>query len=237
MTDRDRAVPMDLSSVYANRFTSGDSERRSAVWRELVKFLGRFVPLEATVLDLACDRGDFINQVAAADRWAVDLRDVRAHLDPAVRFVQADGLLADTVLEPGSFDVVFMSNYLEHLASGDHVVEQLRVVARLLKPGGRVVILQPNIRLVGGSYWDFLDHKTALTERSLEEAADVAGLETVKIITRFLPYSTKSRLPQHALLVRFYLAVPIMWRLLGRQTLYVGRRPTAPDIRAGGRMS
>ena len=99
-----------------------------------------------------------------------------------------------------------MSNYLEHLASADAVVSQLKVVRDVLRPGGRVIVLQPNIRLVGGAYWDFLDHKTPLTERSLEEAAQTAGLETERLITRFLPYTTKSRFPQRGWLVRGYLA-------------------------------
>jgi hypothetical protein len=87
-----------------------------------------------------------------------------------------------------------------------------------------VVILQPNIRLAGAAYWDFIDHRTPLTERSLAEAAEIAGFRTVAVITRFLPYTTKSRLPSHPLLVRGYLAFPPVWRLLGRQTLYVGER-------------
>ena len=115
-----------------------------------------------------------------------------------------------------------MSNYLEHLDSGDAVIEQLRVAATLLRPSGRVVILQPNIRLVGPRYWDFIDHRVPLTESSLLEAAELAGLRTVELITRFLPYSTKGRLPSHPLLVRAYLATRPAWWLLGRQTLYVG---------------
>ena len=40
---------------------------------------------------------------------------------------------------------------------------------------------------------------------------------------RFLPYTTKSRLPQSAWLVRAYLRFPPAWRLLGGQTLLVAR--------------
>jgi 2-polyprenyl-3-methyl-5-hydroxy-6-metoxy-1,4-benzoquinol methylase len=120
------------------------------------------------------------------------------------------------------FDVVFMSNYLEHLATNNEVIEQFRVVHRLLKPDGRVVVLQPNIKLVGGDYWDFIDHSVALTEKSLEEAALLGGFRTVTVIRRFLPYTTKSRFPKGSRLVRAYLAVPALWRVLGKQTLYVG---------------
>ena len=38
----------------------------------------------------------------------------------------------------------------------------------------------------------------ALTERSLLEAAELARLRTVELVTRFLPYSTKGRLPTDA---------------------------------------
>ena len=92
------------------------------------------------------------------------------------------------------------------------------------RPGGRVVILQPNIRLVGGAYWDFLDHRTALTEKSLVEAAELAGFELSHLVTRFLPFTTKSRLPSAPGLVRWYLRFPPAWYLLGKQTLYVGER-------------
>jgi SAM-dependent methyltransferase len=214
----------DLPAIYARRFSDEDAARQGRVWVELARYLQRYVPADGRVLDIACDRGAFISNIRARDKWAVDLRDVSANLPSDVRFIQADGLSLREVLPNGSFDFVFMSNYLEHLPSSDAVVVQLRIVRDLLSPDGRVLILQPNIRLVGGTYWDFLDHKTALTEKSLAEAAETAGLATVDLITRFLPYTTKSRWPQHPMLVRAYLAFRPAWFLLGRQTLYLGRR-------------
>ncbi len=94
----------------------------------------------------------------------------------------------------------------------------------MLRPGGRAIVLQPNVRLVGGRYWDFIDHTVALTERSLAEAAELAGLCVERTITRFLPYTTKSRLPQSRYLVRAYLAFPPVWALLGKQTLLIAQR-------------
>src|SRR5919197_856743 len=92
-----------------------------------------------------------------------------------LRFDRASGLDLADVVPNDYFDLAFFSNYLEHLPSTEAVLEQLKVANALLKPGGRVLILQPNIRLVGGSYWDFIDHQTALTEKSLDEAAHMAG--------------------------------------------------------------
>jgi 2-polyprenyl-3-methyl-5-hydroxy-6-metoxy-1,4-benzoquinol methylase len=213
----------DLESVYERRFGTSDAERKERVWVELVDYLQRFIPDNARVLDLACDRGSFIRNVRASERWASDLRDVRAWLPEDVRFVQSSGLELDRVVPVSHFDIVFMSNYLEHLLSRSEVVAQMAVAHSLLRPGGKVMILQPNIRLVGGSYWDFIDHHVALTERSLAEAASLAGFTTERLITRFLPYSTLGRLPQHPVLVRWYLHLPLAWRILGKQTLYIGR--------------
>jgi SAM-dependent methyltransferase len=218
------AQEASVGRVYSGRFSDDDDARKDRIWQEIARFLQRFVPADAAVLDLACDRGHFIRNVRARERWASDLRDVSAHLPADVRFVHSDGLALADRLPAEHFDVVFMSNYLEHLATGDAVVEQLEVARALLRPGGRAIVLQPNIRLTGNRYWDFIDHKTALTERSLVEAGTLARLETEELIVRFLPYTTKSRLPQTPTLVRAYLAFRPAWRLLGRQTLYVGRR-------------
>ena len=56
----------------------------------------------------------------------------RASLPPDVHFVQASGLELAKVLPTGHFGTVFMSNYLEHLESGEAVIEQLRVAQALL---------------------------------------------------------------------------------------------------------
>jgi len=213
----------DLGGVYEHRFSDRDARAKDLMWTEVVRYLQRFVQ-DGPVLDIACDRGDFIRHVEAAEKWATDIRDVSQHLSPDIHFVQADGLDLPASVPKGHFATVFMSNYLEHLPTSADVIRQFDVAHELLRIGGRVIVLQPNIRLVGAAYWDFIDHKVALTERSLVEAAETSGFRTDRLIVRFLPYTTKSRLPQRASLVRAYLRFPIAWRLLGGQTLYVGTR-------------
>ena len=214
-----------LGDIYDARF--GDRERRakSLMWAEVVRHLERHVAADRPVLDVACDAGYFIRHARGSERWATDIRDVGADLPADVRFVQADGLALRQKLPLGHFGTVFMSNYLEHLGSSSEVIEQLRVAHDLLATGGRLIVIQPNVRLTGAAYWDFIDHHVPLTERSLVEAGELAGLRTVQLVTRFLPYTTKSRLPQTSGLVRLYLAFPPAWRLLGKQTLYVAERP------------
>jgi len=213
-----------LAHLYEARFDEREVSAKQGVWDEIARYLQRYVDPALPLLDLACDRGHFVRAIQASERWATDIRDMRLALPDEVRFVQSSGLDLASVVPTSYFGTVFMSNYLEHLESADAVIEQLSVVRELLVTGGKIIVLQPNIRLVGPRYWDFIDHRVALTERSLLEAAELAGLGTAQLVTRFLPYSTKGRLPAARLLVRAYLAFSPAWRIMGKQTLYVGVR-------------
>jgi SAM-dependent methyltransferase len=221
----DKPSPVVLKEIYRLRFEEADVAKKEVIWQELGVFLQRYIDPSSRVVDIACDVGYFIRNIRATERWATDIRDVGKALPPEVRFVHASGLELADVMPNSHFDLAFMSNYLEHLPSTEAVVQQLRVAWSLLRPGGHVLILQPNIRLIGGSYWDFIDHQTALTEKSLAEAGELAGFTPKRVLTRFIPYTTKSRFPQNRLLVRAYLAFPPAWWLFGKQTLYLGEKP------------
>ncbi len=228
-------APATLKEIYTRRFTENDAAEKDLIWREIAAYLQRTIPIPTggEILDIACDRGDFIRNISARGRWATDLRDVSQHLPRDVHFVQANGIDLHKFLPNSHFDVVFMSNYLEHLPTSEHVIAQLNVARQLVKPGGKVVVLQPNIRLIGGSYWDFIDHQVGLTDRSLIEAGELAGLSTHRVIRRFLPFTTKSRLPRHPVLVRWYLRFPPVWTVMGKQSLYIGTRPQESSVRQG----
>jgi SAM-dependent methyltransferase len=213
-----------LDNLYTTRFDERSRLGKVGVWRELVRFLRPYIAADQPALDVGCDAGYFIRHVEATERWGSDIRDVGGLLPDDVRFCQVDGLSLASAVPADYFGTILMSNYLEHLPSPDAVMEQFRVVARLLAQGGHLIVLQPNIRFLGGSYWDFLDHRVPLTDRSLVEAGESAGLRTERLIPRFMPYTTKGRLPLHPRLVRLYLAFPPAWFVLGKQTLYVGQR-------------
>jgi SAM-dependent methyltransferase len=216
-----------LDELYQTRFSDRDRRAKHALWREIGAYLQRWVDPTQPAIDVAADEGYFIANVQASERWATDVRDVSGSMPPGVQFVHASGLDLLEHVPARHFGTVFMSNYLEHLANQDQVERQLQVAAALLRDGGRVIVLQPNIRLTGPAYWDFVDHHVALTDRTLVESGNRAGLRTVQLIERFLPYTTKGRLPTNALLARWYLRIPLAWRFMGRQSLYIAER--APD--------
>ena len=109
------------------------------------------------------------------------------------------------------------------------MIEVFGACHQALKPGGQVLILQPNIRYVGVSYWDFIDHHVALTEHSLAEGLATTDFEVETMIPRFFPYTVKSWLgrmvkgKREGLLVSLYLKMPFFWRFLGKQTFVQAR--------------
>jgi len=214
-----------LETLYTNRFGS-ESEQRQDIWKVLcADFFQDWVPRDATVLDLAAGHCEFINNIVAARRIAVDLNpDVQRRAAPGV---QALVLRSDRLegIEGASIDVVFVSNFFEHITR-DVILSTLIEARRVLKPTGRLLVLQPNVRFCGRDYWQFFDHITPVDDRALAEAFAATGFDVEKCIPRFLPYSTKSRLPSWPSLVRLYLKMPLAWRVLGAQAFMVAT-PTA----------
>lgn len=217
---------MDLKDLYRNRFPETALAEKNALWRVICSvFLSRYVRPTDTVVDIGAGYCEFINNIQAAEKIAVDLNpDVARFANPGIRIIN-ESCISISQLDESSVDVVFMSNFLEHLPDKQLVLSTFIETLRILKPGGKALILQPNIRFVGGEYWDFFDHHTPLTDRSLVEALQLVGFEMEEVIPRFLPYTTRSALPQSTWLVHLFLRVPIAWRILGKQAFLVARKP------------
>ena len=217
---------MDLKNLYEQRFPERELAQKNAIWQVLCRhFFSRFVQPGDTVVDIGAGYCEFINNIECRVKYAVDLNpDVKRFANPGVHVLN-EPCTAVATLAPDSVDVVFMSNFLEHLPSKAAVLDTFREAHRILRPGGRIVVLQPNIRFLYDEYWDFFDHHTPLSDRSLGEGLALAGFELRTLIARFLPYTTKSRLPKASVFVRLYLALPLAWRVLGKQALAVGVKP------------
>lgn len=208
-----------LRKLYAGRFDP-DAQFRIAMWQVLcTDYFDRHVRPGDTVLEVAAGHCEFINNISAGRRIALDLNpDVRKYAGDGVDVIVGSSTDLHMV-STGSVDVVFVSNFFEHV-SRDVILATLREIRRVLDPGnGRLLVLQPNIRFCGRDYWMFFDHITALDDRSLTEALVLAGFDVQQVIPRFLPYTTKGRLPRSTALVRAYLRVPLLWKAFGAQAL------------------
>ena len=216
---------MDLKKMYSTRFEETDLPAKNEIWRVICDtYLSKFIKPQDTVVDVGAGYCEFINNIECENKIAIDLNeDVKRFANPDVRVIN-ESCMAIQSLDKDSVDVVFMSNFLEHLPSKQQVLETLGESHRILRQGGRIIILQPNIRFLPGSYWDYFDHHTPLTERSLVEALQLLEFKINVCHAKFLPYTTKSRLPKGAAFVRLYLRFPLAWKILGKQALIVAEK-------------
>jgi SAM-dependent methyltransferase len=132
-------------------------------------------------------------------------------------------------LPDNALDIVFTSNFFEHLPTKHVLLLTMMEAQRCLKPGGRLIAMGPNVKYLPGTYWDFLDHYLPLTELSISELMALSGLQIERSISRFLPYTMSMGYRPEPWKVRFYLRLPFAWRLFGRQFLVVGRKPVLGD--------
>ena len=216
--------PADLQRIYDARF-SASVEYRQQVWKVLVgDWFQRFVGEKETVLDLGCGYGEFSNAIRAGKKYAMDLNpDAPRHLGGDVEFLHQD-CSARWPLADGSLDVVFTSNFFEHLPDKATLGRTLDEIRRCLTPNGRLVAMGPNIKYLPGTYWDFWDHYVILTELSLREALETRGFGMDLCLAKFLPY-TMAGGPRYPLFfLRAYLKLPLAWKFFGKQFLVVARR-------------
>jgi SAM-dependent methyltransferase len=215
------------SAYHETRFIDTPTRRR--LWPVLTAYLQRrFIDENAVVLDLGAGYCYFANNVRGKERHAVDIAEtVRQHAAPGVvPHVCSSAALHE--LADSYFDVVFASNLLEHL-DRETLAGTLDEIRRVLKAGGRMIVLQPNFRHCVHSYFDDYTHVQVFTDRSLADVLQAHGLQPVTVIRRFLPFSVESRLPMSPRLLALYLRLP--YRPAAGQMLMVAER--LPDDVAG----
>ena len=172
------------------------------------------------VLDLGFGYGDFINLIHASKKLAIDLNpEMAQYLRPEVKFNAQSVLLPFEGIDAESLDVVFASNLFEHFDDAELIV-LMGNINRVLKPGGKLMLMQPNIFYAFREYWDDYTHKKAFSHNSLRDFLLSQNYEVVQVEGRFIPFSLKSRLPKSYWLTKLYLALP--FRVFAKQMFVVG---------------
>ncbi|MEM0898020.1 MAG: class I SAM-dependent methyltransferase [Verrucomicrobiota bacterium] len=128
-----------LREEYRSRFADL-AAYRNRVWKILTTdFFQAYLPRSGAVLDLGCGWGEFINNIEAERKFAMDLNpDSASKLGEGIELLAQD-CSADWTVEAGTLDAVFTSNFFEHLPDKRALDRTLRHASRALKPGGRIL--------------------------------------------------------------------------------------------------
>ena len=200
--------------------------RRSLVGKEIIKFLSPYISLNFTVVDLGAGYCDFINQVGAAKKYAIDISpELSKFAGRDVIQINRQGFNFYEIPNE-SVDVVFASNFLEHFID-EELSKIMKEVKRILKKGGKLLLMQPNFRLQPERYFDDHTHKKIFTDSSLESFLLENGFKIILKMPCFLPQEMKnspSFIPHFLMpfLVRLYLYFP--WKPFAGQMLFVAEK-------------
>ena len=150
------------------------------------------------VLDIGCGAGVLLSETAATnvrvgiDRSAEALRLARG-LDPALRLCRADMLALP--FQDAAFDVVVFCGMLE-VPQREQKAHAVRELARVLRPGGYVLLTTPNRR-----YPRYQRHELMVTHEELHALlqpyfdAKIRGFNPFPPFPYFLPNKMLARVP------------------------------------------
>lgn len=198
-------TPKNMNHHYKGRYPY--LKYRQGVWKEIVRYVARDTGPVETLVELGPGYCDFINQFPSYTKIGYDLNpDMQQFSGKDVTLKIGDAMNLEA-LEEGSVDLIFASNFLEHLSPREHD-RLLPVICRALKPGGRLVLIQPNYRLCKDRYFDDVTHQTIFSDENIPGFLTGYGLRITKLVPGLLPFSMKSWLPKWPILIRLYLLSP-----------------------------
>jgi len=127
----------EIKKLYKNRFNEKEIKQKNIIWKVLCDlFFQKYIKKDSTVLDIGAGYCEFINNIKCNKKYALDLnedifcfanRDVKVFIGKSTNL----SFLADK-----SVDLVFMSNFLEHLKTKEEIKKSLTEIRRVLKIEG-----------------------------------------------------------------------------------------------------
>jgi SAM-dependent methyltransferase len=179
-----------------------------------------FAPLEAALLapvarafrapylEIGCgEGGNFVHVGGAGLRLGVDaftakLAFARAHV-PGVAFLGADA--AALPLASASLQTVLIRDVLHHLRSPEQAVAE---AVRVLAPGGRLVVIEPN----GGNPLVALQARLIAAERGLRQSRPASIAAMLRPHVRGLTVEMAQALPLRRVVLHYRFGAPALGR-------------------------
>jgi len=168
---------------------------------QFAKYLKRRYKLYGKILDVGSGEGEFKGafEKIGLDYDAIDVQPKRDFIK------KCDITQQRFPFNDNSFDVVFMRNVLEHINKGRETEHAIKEIKRVLKPGGKIIVMTENWDTNVKNFYDTYDHVSPYTLKSLKELFGVSGFKKI-----------------HA---RTFWNIPLVWRYFYHDLIFELRVP------------
>jgi 2-polyprenyl-3-methyl-5-hydroxy-6-metoxy-1,4-benzoquinol methylase len=145
------------------------------------------VPRGESVLDVGCGTGVLVHSLlqmgyerSEGIDTSIEQISVAVRRGLPCRQVDRDHIHELARLRPGAYGAIFLLDVLEHVPKRDQIA-LLRSLARLTRPGGKLIVSVPNANSALGLRWLYQDwtHESAFTQESLEFVLLNAGFQGI----------------------------------------------------------
>jgi SAM-dependent methyltransferase len=167
--------------IYHEMYRVEDAHWWFSAKREIIRsLLSRFAKsapgARLRVADLGCGCGRLLEELCpSCDAAGIDLSPTAVEFCAKRGVTAVLGALPDNIpLPENSFDAVILSDIIEHV---DDDAAAVRAAARLLRPGGVMILTVPACPSLWSSWDEAHGHKRRYTARALRGAFAGAGLD------------------------------------------------------------
>lgn len=131
------------------------------------------------LLEIGCGRGEFLDafEKLGVDCYGVDLSDYCLKNQPHLKVKCVDLSNKPLPFEDGFFDVVYHKSVLEHFFSPDKIMKE---TLRVLKPGGRLIVLTPDWKSQMEIFYEDFTHCRPYDMTSLSDLLRIYGFADIQ---------------------------------------------------------
>ncbi len=152
------------------------------------KFLSHEYKLKGKVLDIGAGRGEYQKPFES-----IGLKYEGIDAEPEKDSIhQCDLTKGQIPFKDNSFDVVFMRYVIEHIEKGLDTFHALQEIKRVLKLGGKFIMITSDWYFKYRTFYDTFDHLSPYTQNSTRRLLEYSEFETITC--------------------RNYINIPWLWR-------------------------
>lgn len=178
-----RPSESEIHSFYTDDYYCVDISKEALLKAKEDTLLAKFDKVKhippGRLLDIGCQKGEFLffMQQKGWEVKGIDFSDAPPNLFGLDIFY---GKLEEADFSPGSFDLITLWAVLEHVY---YPREMLSEAHRLLKPGGKIVLLVTNIYSIPGRFMrhdDIPRHTTMFSKSTIKKMLKLTGFKVDK---------------------------------------------------------